>query len=608
MQDHMLVSQTDRSDVTSMERKRVEALRGLHLLDTDRTEELDDITQLCISVFKVSTSYISLIDEDRQWVKAKTGVDLCAVSRQESFCTHTIEQARIMVIEDTLLDARFQANPLVVGPCGLRFYAGAPLLTPEGHAIGALCIVDVAPRQFSEDEQGQLQKLASLAISQMLLRRTIGCVDALTRMPNKYQLEQDLDRLARQPTLHRRVLAYLDMPDVGTASEIASVLGNQVHDDLIRNVAGRLESLAAERADVYHLAGARFALLSRKTEVEDFRLFLNSLTPALQAPVQGMTLPLNLPSYGGSVAIEMEAESLRDAPRKALAAVQRAVALDHRWVSYDADEDIRHQRTFHLLNDIPYAIGPAGGFALAYQPKLNLRSGRYEGAEALLRWQHGQLGAISPVEFIPLVEKTALIKPVTEWVIVSAFRQMAAWKEQGIDVKMAINLSTHNFEEEDICDRLEQACIRFDIDPRFIEVECTEGIWMHCDQVLRTLHEIRAIGMGLALDDFGTGYSNFSYLQEVPASVVKLDQSLIRNIHQSARDRRIVQSLIALAKELDYHIVAEGVETLEALELIVEWGCDEAQGYYLSRPLTSDSFLKFIQENSPSQKACAPGR
>ncbi|WDZ96172.1 GGDEF and EAL domain-containing protein [Herbaspirillum sp. WKF16] len=583
------------------ELQRLAALHSLHLLDTGASEDLDNITRLCAGLFGVTGAYVSLIDADRQWVKSQSGPDMCAPSREQSFCHYTVAQRAVMVVEDALADQRFAASPMVAGPPHIRFYAGAPLLTPDGHAIGALCVTATEARSFSPAQRKQLQQLAALAMSQMLLRRAVGRVDPLTGMPNKYQLQEDLESLSRvraeddaQPS-GPRTLAYIDMPDANTAFEIASVLGIGVYDDLVRNVGARLQQLALGRADVYHVTDARFALLSHAAPAGDFAQELRAMTAALEQPVHSMTLPLNLPSYGGIVRVEPQREALLDAPRKAVAALHEAFTHQRRWADYDAEADVRHQRSFRLLNDIPDAIQSDSGFRLAYQPKLDLKTDAYHGAEALLRWQHHELGAISPAEFIPLVERTALIRPVSDWVITAALKQMAAWRRDGMHLKLAINLSAPNFEEADIVKRLAQACREADIDPAMVEIECTEGLWMQSPAVLKMLHEIRALGMGLALDDFGTGYSNFAYLQQVPASVVKIDQSLIRNLDTSPRDRRIVQSLIALAKELEYRIVAEGVETAQTLQLIRDWGVDEAQGYYLARPLAPAAFATHVR-------------
>lgn len=578
------------------EQERLAALERLGILDDHTTEYFDGVTRLAMEVFGVGGAYISLIDRDRQWIKAVVGFCTPGDSREQSFCNYTIQKADVLVVDDTLADARFRDFPAVTGPDQVRFYAGAPLLTRDGYAIGALCVIDQQPRNFSPEQRERLQGLAALVISHIELRKAVGHVDAVSGMPNKFQLEEDLKEQRLDAEGEERVLLYIDMPDAARAFEIASVLGVAVYDELIRSVARKLVRLFEGRGRVYHITDARFAVLSADRHSDAFIAHAESLAAPLQEPLMELNVPLNLQSFGGIVRFKLCPNAFTDAPRKASAAVNQALLTRQRWQHYEAQADARQQRAFRLLNDVHLALAQQQ-FHLVYQPKHDVRSGKTVGAEALLRWQHPELGFVSPAEFIPLIERTALIGPLTDWVIRSAIRQTASWYAAGHPIKIAINLSAHNFEESDIVSRLGEACKEFGLPPHYVEVECTEGVWMESPVIIQTLHAIRAMGMSLALDDFGTGYSNFAYLQEVPATVIKIDQSLIRHLHTSERDQRIVRSLIALARELEYEVVAEGVETGEALDLIRRWGCQLAQGYHFARPLLPDVFLTHVKGN-----------
>ena len=574
------------------EAQRVAALQQLGILNTNGSEYFDSITRLAADMFGVTGCYVSLIDSDRQWFKSVAG--FCSpgsIQRDETFCNYTVQQSDVLVVEDTLLDPRFVDNPMVTGPTAIRFYAGAPLLTPDGFAVGALCVIDTQPRTLGAAEQAKLANLAALLMAHIMLGRAVGHVDAVSGMPNKYQLFEDLTTLAKRNPGEDRVLADIDMPDAAKAFEIVRVLGATVYDGLVREAGERLVRLFAGRAHVYHLTDARFAVLSNDSDNKGFIDYLYSVQQELQAPLHNRNVPLNLPIYGGIVEFDLCPGSAKDAPRKAAAAVNQALIGQQRWNIYSNAEDERQQRAFRLLNDVNEGIA-GGHFQLLYQPKHDLINGACLSAEALLRWHHAELGPISPAEFIPLVEKTALIGPLTHWVMRTAIRQIGEWHAAGYQIKVAINLSAYNFEEPDIVDRLAALCKEFDVDPRYVEIECTEGIWMEGAGILQTLHEIRALGMSLALDDFGTGYSNFAYLQKVPATVVKVDQSLIRNVHENPRDQQIVRSLIALARELDYQVVAEGVETELSLGLIRDWGCHIAQGYHFAKPLAAPDFIR----------------
>ena len=583
------------------ERKRVAALEQLGILDNSTSAYFDAITRLAVEVFGVSGAYLSLIDRERQWVKSSVG--FCPPdSREESFCNHTIQRADVLVVEDASRDSRFVNNPVVTGPAHIRFYAGAPLLTPDGYAIGALCLTDTVARQLEPAQRAKLQSMAGLVMSHILLRRAVGHVDAVSGMPNMHQLEEDLASQGRRAEGEDRVLLYIDMPDAARALRIASVLGVAVYDELIRGVGQRLKGLFEPQARVYHVTDARFAVLSQDAATAAFIAYARGLDAELAAPVCNLNVPINLLSFGGIVEFCLCTNSSKDAPRKAASAVNRALMGQQRWSSYNAEHDVSHQRAFRLLNDVRAAIA-ADGFELVYQPKHELRTGACASAEALLRWTHPEFGFVSPAEFIPLVEKTSLIGPLSEWVFRTALRQVAQWHAAGHPIKIAINLSAYNFEEADIVERLAAACAEFGVPPRYVEIECTEGIWMEGPRILDTLHRLRELGMSLALDDFGTGYSNFSYLQKVPATVVKVDQSLIRNVHSNPRDQRIVRSLIALARELDYEVVAEGVETAHTLELIRGWGCHIAQGYHYAKPLAPAAFLAHVSKSGAALPA-----
>jgi EAL domain-containing protein (putative c-di-GMP-specific phosphodiesterase class I)/GGDEF domain-containing protein len=577
--------------LNNSESERIAAVRQLGVLNANAGEYFDSVARVAADMFGVAASYVSLIDSDRLWFKAAAG--FCppgSMPRDETFCNYTIQQASVMMVEDTLLDPRFANNPMVTGPAGIRFYAGAPLLTPEGYAIGALCLVDNRPRTLDAAAQAKLTSLAALVMAHIMLGRAVGHVDAVSGMPNKYQLFADITALAKHHGGEGRVLADIDMPDAAKAFEIIRVLGPTVYDGIVREAGERLIRLFAAKAQVYHLTDARFAILSKDGDNQAFLQYLYSMEQELQAPLHNLNVPLSLSTFCGIVEFDLCPGAAQDAPRKAASAVNQALIGQRRWNVYSNAEDEHQKRAFRLLNDV--GAGIAGGqFQLLYQPKHDLVNDTCLSAEALLRWHHPELGPISPAEFIPLVERTALIGPLSHWVMRTAIRQIAEWHAAGHQIKVAINLSAFNFEEPDIVERLAALCAEFGVDPRYVEIECTEGIWMEGPGILKALHGIRALGMSLALDDFGTGYSNFAYLQKVPATVVKVDQSLIRNVHNNPRDQRIVRSLIALAKELDYQVVAEGVETEQSLELIRDWGCHIAQGYHFAKPLTAPDFL-----------------
>ena len=232
-----------------------------------------------------------------------------------------------------------------------------------------------------------------------------------------------------------------------------------------------------------------------------------------------------------------------------------------------------------------------GQIYLMFQPRFALPDGAQVSAEALIRWDHPWLGPISPAEFIPVMERNALIHRVTHWVINAVLDRLHSWSSSDVQ-RLSINLSPQDFEDQDIADVLREACQRHRIDPRRLEVEITEGAWLRSNpKVLDQLSKIRGLGMDVAIDDFGTGYSNFAYLHQIPANVVKLDKSMVTDLESSAQHQKITRSVIALARELGYRTVAEGIESFKCLQMLRAFGCDEAQGYFLARPMAQEKFL-----------------
>ncbi|AEB74796.1 bifunctional diguanylate cyclase/phosphodiesterase [Clostridium botulinum] len=236
-------------------------------------------------------------------------------------------------------------------------------------------------------------------------------------------------------------------------------------------------------------------------------------------------------------------------------------------------------------------------FILHYQPQANLSSGNVIGVEALIRWNHPSIGLIYPDKFIPLAEKTGLIIPMGRWVISEACRQNKLWHDAGFkDLIVSINLSALQFEEKDLVDTIKNELIKANLPPKYLEIEITEGILMeNTEQAIRTLCELKDIGVKIAIDDFGTGYSSLSYLKEFPIDRLKIDRSFISGIPREDNGA-IANIIIELAKSLNLKVVAEGTETREHITFLKERNCDTIQGYYFSKPVSKDIFTEILKQ------------
>ena len=232
-----------------------------------------------------------------------------------------------------------------------------------------------------------------------------------------------------------------------------------------------------------------------------------------------------------------------------------------------------------------------GELLLHYQPLVNIADGNIVATEALVRWNHPELGLVSPARFIPIAEDSGLIIPLGEWVLSQACRQLKQWREQGIALqRMVVNLSPRQFRQKHLVENFSRVLSETGVDPHWLGLEITETVIMeNPEKSIGTLAELHALGIELSLDDFGTGYSSLGYLKRFPIDKLKIDQSFVRDISTDANDAAMVAAIIVMAHQLNIRVVAEGVETEAQLAFLREHGCDEYQGYYFSRPLSADA-------------------
>jgi predicted signal transduction protein with EAL and GGDEF domain len=256
------------------------------------------------------------------------------------------------------------------------------------------------------------------------------------------------------------------------------------------------------------------------------------------------------------------------------------------WQFYSAAQHEHAARRLQLETELRQAL-ERGEFLLHYQPKLHLAGGAISGFEALLRWNHPQRGLVPPLDFIAILEETGLIIPVGEWVIGEVCRQLRAWQEAGLPAApVAINLSARQLQQADLAGAIQRIVRNCGTDPALLEFELTESMLMtNPEAAVETLSRIKALGMRLSVDDFGTGYSSLAYLKRFPLDALKIDRTFVRDLPDDLDDAAITKAVIRLAHSLNLKVVAEGVENAAQLRELEKYGCDEIQGYYLSRPL-----------------------
>lgn len=582
------------------EEARLRALQDLELLDTPESESFDRITRMASRLFHTPVSAVSLTDRHRQWFKSHVGTQGREIVRTGAPCAEVTSSREALVIPDMLEDSRY--SDCLLAQSGVRFYAGAPLTTRDGYVLGAMCVLDQKPRKVSDDELASLQDFAAMVMSQIELQHDFGRIDPLSGLPNRHQFTEDLLDLKRDDPDGQRVAVLIDLAESRQFNQAVNVLGTDYIDDLAKNSSHIIKEILGRSNKLYQVSITSFLALLDENGGEKWQEVVYRLSTRLKTPLLCKGVPVAIHIAFGISPFRLCDSGPHDVLRTAMSAVHDARQAEIECALYNPASDEANRRRFALLTDIPQALEQQDQFTLVYQPRIDVRTGVCVSAEALLRWCNPELGNVSPGEFIPLVEETALARPVTQWVIKAALDQAAQWLHAGIDIRISINISARNLEEQNFARSLAEALQRHNVPAKSIELEFTESALIrNRSQVLAQLEEVRHMGVELAIDDFGTGYSTLSYLHKLPATTVKIDQSFIRGLEKSARDQTLVRSIIAMAHDMGYHVVAEGVETAEAYKFLADSGCDEVQGYFFSRPLPVSSFETWLRQRRDNQ-------
>ncbi|MFH1495061.1 MAG: EAL domain-containing protein [Pseudomonadota bacterium] len=411
--------------------------------------------------------------------------------------------------------------------------------------------------------------------------------DPLTELPNRHLLEDRLFQALAAASQYQALVAVLHL-DLDRFKSINDTFGHAFGDKLLQAVAVRLAGNIRGSDTIARFSSDEFAMvLSDVGNQDNASLVAQKAMDALGKPfeIEGREVFIT-PSIGIAF-YPADASSKDDLLRYADTAMSYAKAQGgNAYRFYSAEMNDRVSQRLTMETGLRHAI-ERKEFLLYYQPQINLRSGEIIGMEALLRWQHPERGLVSPAEFIPVLEETGLIVQVGEWVLRTACAQSRAWQSAGLPaVRVAVNLSAHQFRQADLTEMVCMALQDSGLVPEQLELEVTESVMIQDLQAtLTTLHQLHANGIQISIDDFGTGYSSLSYLKRLPISKIKIDQSFVRDICNDPDDAAIANAVISLGHSLNLLVIAEGVETLEQQEFLCAQGCDEMQGYYFSRPL-----------------------
>jgi diguanylate cyclase (GGDEF)-like protein len=421
--------------------------------------------------------------------------------------------------------------------------------------------------------------------------------DILTDLPNRILLQDRLGQAVEIARRQGRKFAVMFM-DLDHFKHINDSLGHTVGDQLLQSVAQRLVGSVRQSDTICRQGGDEFLLLLPYIEhAEDAALSAQKMlaATALSHHIEGYDLHISV-SIGISIYPDdgLDAETLIRRADTAMYYAKESGRNNYKF--FELDMNVLAVQRKSIETDLRLAL-ERQEFVLYYQPKINLHSGLIVGVEALIRWQHPELGLLPPAQFVHIAEDCGLILPIGRWVLRKACLQAQAWRQAGLPpLTIAVNTSAIEFRAKDF---LENLCATLEdtrLDTRYLELELTESILMQdAESTDSVLHALSDLGVKLAIDDFGTGYSSLSYLRQFPIDTLKIDQSFVNQMTSNPDDATIASTVISMGKSLKLHVIAEGVETPEQYAFLLAQHCDEGQGYYFSPPLAAEALATLLQ-------------
>ncbi|HWH84301.1 MAG TPA: EAL domain-containing protein [Burkholderiaceae bacterium] len=576
---------------------------------------LDRLTRLIESQMDGITGSILLLDDEGQHLRHGAGPNLPAAYVQAidgvqigpavGSCGTAAHRRESVVVADIQADPLWADYRALAALHELRSCWSAPILTHNGAVLGTFAMYSTSVRWPSAADTRMIDlatRIAGIAIERRRAEERIGHMahhDELTGLPNRALLTDRMTLALAQARRSDHAVALLFV-DLDGFKFVNDSFGHATGDALLIAAAARLSAAVRGGDTVARLGGDEFVVMLPDLErAEDAVKVVQKILSALALPLLVDTRRLTVSASIGVAACRGEGTSGETLLKHADVAMYRAKELGgNGYRCYTDDMGLQVRARLELQTALRQAVDEQQ-FELHYQPQVDLRTGRMNAMEALIRWRHPELGMVSPARFIPLAEETGLIVPIGEWVLRTACTQLKRWHEAGhTGLCVAVNLSARQLQGHDVAQMVRRVLGECGLAGEFLELELTESALMHdTEGVLKTLLELKATGAALALDDFGTGYSSLSHLRRFPIDVIKIDQSFTFDVTSSAETASITRAIVGMARSLDMKTVAEGVETEQQMRFMSELQCDSVQGYYYSRPLPADAMSALLLED-----------
>ncbi|MGB7084470.1 MAG: sensor domain-containing phosphodiesterase [Phormidesmis sp.] len=673
---------------------RLAKLQDYSILDTLPEAAYNDIVELAAHICQTPIALVSLIDADRQWFKANVGLDVAETPRDIAFCHHTIQGSDVMVVEDTHQNPRFCDNPLVSGPPYIRFYAGAPLLTPDGYALGSLCVIDYKPRQFTAQQQQALQALSRQVVAQLELRyqthqlklakanleqrvkeRTAGLTsalhrllkaqsnllrrnasqpnslkDPLTGLPNRsyflQRLAQSIEITRRQPT-HLYAVLLIDLNDFKPVNE---VLGPEVGDRLLQQVADKIERSLRKSDLVTRLGGDEFAALldgisGQEHAIEAVKRLQNQLKTPFVFNGQTVFISASIGVTFGTLGYRQPEAALKDAHiamRHAKRQIKNRVKAQLNTQLQDQikqqgqnasepssspiliqDEMLpggQHFSVFDigmqdqrqpaltarptLENELRQALSD-GQFHLYYQPIFELLTQKPSGLDVRLRWHHPTRGVLEADAFIEVAENIGIVRQICAQVIQTACQALKKWRSHpaGSTLSLHVNLSLFQIRWPQLVSQWQSGLREYGLPPSAFQLEIDEQILLSSDpSIVTALQQLKDSGFGLCVDNFGRGHSSLSRLHQLNVDALKIDHTFVEALLIPG-NVEIVKTMIDLGRSADIAVIAKGIETGTQLAALTNLGCRFAQGPRFGDVLAAIAVDDLLETLDPGKSA-----
>lgn len=424
--------------------------------------------------------------------------------------------------------------------------------------------------------------------------------DCLTGLPNRQQFSTDLKREVARAKRYQRFLALLYI-DIDYLKKINDRFGAEVGDLLLKDISLRLQRLLRAEDILARVGGDEFAvILTEIANAEDASIVAQRILETLNKPYElAGQIILNGASIGISCFPDagIDAVELHKNANIALHTAKSSFRNSFQFFSAVLQNEYKYRSELEI--DLHFALKKKE-FYLMYQPRIDIQSGCMVGMEALLRWNHPVRGNVPPTEFIHIAEENGLILSIGEWVLRAACKQFSQWRRAGVvkeEVVMAVNVSVRQFQQTGFTELVSSILDETSITPSSLELEITENSAVsYLEKIQQDLQKLREIGVLLSIDDFGKGYSSFERLKQMPIQAIKIDKSFVNDIDVKLSDNLIVSSTISLGKNMGLNVIAEGVETEEQLRFLIKNRCPQAQGFYYSKPLTTEELCQFVKK------------